>query len=77
MSLSRKDEIVLKAEKEICDIIPRLKGIHGGYIHYRDYRSIRNLALAANNLKNACFRIMNTMDFPDEEQKLLDRGLLE
>ena len=77
MNLSRKDEIVLKAEKEICDIIPRLKGIHGGYVHDRDYRSIRNLALAAKNLTSACFRIMNTMDFPDEEQKLLDRELLQ
>ena len=76
MNLSRKDEIVLKAEKEICDIIPRLKGIHGGYMHDRDYRSIRNLALAANKLKGACIRIMDNMDFPDEEQKLLDRELL-
>ena len=77
MNSSRKGEIIIEAESEINDLIPRMKGIHGRYIMERDYISIRNLALAANNIKSACMRIMRTYDNVDEETRLRDYGMLE
>ena len=77
MNISRKDKIILDAEKEINDLIPRMKGIHGHYIMERDYTSIRNLALAANKINCACMRIMRTYDNVDPEQKLRDYNLLD
>lgn len=77
MNSSRKDKIILDAEKEIYDLIPRMKGIHGHYIMERDYTSIRNLALAANQIRSACMRIMRTYDNVDEETRLRDYGMLE
>lgn len=76
MKPSRKDEIILEAEKEITDMIPRLKGMHGSYINERDYRSIRNLALAANSIRLACMQIMRTFEHVDEETRLRDYELL-
>ena len=77
MNISRKDKIILDAEKEINDLIPRMKGIHGHYIVERDYISIRNLALAANKIKCACMRIMRTYENVDEETRLRDYGMLD
>ena len=77
MNSSRKGEIIIEAESEINDLIPRMKGIHGHFIMERDYTSIRNLALAANQIKSACMRIMRTYDNVDPEQKLRDYNLLD
>lgn len=77
MNSSRKGEIIIDAESEINDLIPRMKGIHGHYIAERDYTSIRNLALAANKIKCACMRIMRTYENVDFETKLRDYGMLE
>lgn len=74
--MNRKDKIIIEAEKDLMDLIPRLKGIHGAYLCERDYRTIRNLALAANKIKADCERIMDTFDFVDPNMRDADRGLL-
>ncbi len=74
--MNRKDEIIIEAEKDLMDLIPRLKGMHGAYLCERDYRTIRNLAMAANRIKADCVRIMNTFDFVDPDMRDEDRDLL-
>lgn len=74
--MNRKDEIIIEAEKDLLDLIPRLKGIHGAYICERDYHTIRNLALVANKIKKDCMRIMNTFDFVEPNMRDRDRDLL-
>ena len=67
--MDRKDEIIIEAEKDLLDLIPRLKGLHGTYIRERDYRAIRNLALAASKIKGDCMRIMDTFDFVEPNMR--------
>ena len=74
--MNRKDEIIIKAERDLLDLIPRLKGMHGAYIRERDYRTIRNLAMAANKIKGDCIRIMGTFDFVDPSMRDEDLDLL-
>ena len=74
--MDRKDEIIIEAEKDILDLIPRLKGIHGEYVRERDYRSIRNLALAANSIKKDCMRIMDAFECVEPNMRERDRDLL-
>jgi hypothetical protein len=74
--MNRKDEIIIEAEKDLLYLIPRLKGMHGAYIRERDYRTIRNLALAANKIKGDCIRIMDTFDFVEPNMRDGDRDLL-
>ena len=74
--MDRKDKIIIEAEKVLLDLIPRLKGMHGAYLCERDYRTIRNLALAANKIKGACIRIMDTFDFVEPNMRDGDRALL-
>ena len=74
--MNRKDEIIIEAEKDLLYLIPRLKGMHGAYIRERDYRTIRNLALAANKIKGDCIRIMDTFDFVEPNMRDNDRDLL-
>ena len=74
--MNRKDEIIIEAEKDLLDLIPRLKGIHGAYLCERDYRTIRNLAMAANKIKGDCIRIMNTFDFVEPNMRNEDLDLL-
>ena len=74
--MDRKDEIIIEAEKDLLDLIPRLKGIHGAYLCERDYRTIRNLAMAANKIKGDCIRIMNTFDFVEPNMRNEDLDLL-
>ena len=76
MKPNRKDEIILEAEKNIVDMIPRLKGMYGSYLNERDYRTIRNLALAANHIRRDCMQIMRTFEHIDPEQRLRDYELL-
>ena len=76
MTQERKDEIIIEAEKDLLDLIPRLKGIHGAYIRERDYRTIRNLSLAANNIKKDCIRIMDSFDVVEPNMRERDRDLL-
>ena len=73
--MNKKDKIIIEAEKDLLDLIPRLKGIHGKYILERDYRSIRNLALAASKIEEDCRRIMDTFDV-DPTMRDRDRGML-
>ena len=74
--MNRKDEIIIEAEKDLMDLIPRLKGMHGAYLRERDYRTIRNLAMAANKIKGDCMRIMDTFDFVDPNMRDGDREVL-
>jgi len=74
--MNRKDEIIIEAEKDLLDLITRLKGLHGAYVRERDYCAIRNLALAANNIKKDCMRIMDTFDFVEPNMRDNDRDLL-
>ena len=74
--MNRKDKIIIEAEKDLLDLIPRLKGMHGAYICERDYHTIRNLALAANKIKGDCIRIMDTFDFVDPDMRMGDRAML-
>jgi hypothetical protein len=74
--MNRKDEIIIEAEKDLMDLIPRLKGMHGAYIRERDYHTIRNLALAANKIKGNCIRSMDTFDFVEPNMRDGDRDLL-
>lgn len=74
--MNRKDKIIIEAEKDLMDLIPRLKGMHGAYIRERDYRTIRNLALAANKIKGDCMRIMDTFDYVEPNMRDGDRDLL-
>lgn len=74
--MNRKGKIIIEAEKDLLDLIPRLKGIHGAYVCERDYRTIRNLALAANEIKKDCMRIMDTFDFVEPSMRDRDRDLL-
>ena len=73
--MNRKDKIIIEAEKDLIDLIPRLKGMHGAYIRERDYRTIRNLALAASKIEEDCRRIMDTFDV-DPNIRDRDRGML-
>lgn len=74
--MNRKDKIIIEAEKDLLDLIPRLKGIHGRYLRDRDYRTIRNLALAAGKIKADCERIMDTFDFVEPNMRDRDSGML-
>ena len=76
MKLNKKDKIIIEAEEDLLDLIPRLKGIHGKYLFERDYRTIRNLALVANKIKTDCEKIMESFDFVEPNIRDKDRGLL-
>ena len=60
--MNREEKRALKAEKDIYDLIPRFKGMHGHYLTDRTYESIRNLAHAARQLMVDCTTIMDTYD---------------
>ena len=74
--MNRKDQIIIEAEKDLLDLIPRLKGIHGAYVREHDYRTIRNLALAANSIKKDCMRIMDAFECVEPNMRERDRDLL-
>lgn len=57
-----EEKRVLEAEKDIYDLIGRMKGIHGHYIMDRSYESIRKLAHASKRLMVDCCVIMRTYD---------------
>ena len=74
--LSREDERLLESEKELYDLIPRIKGIHGGYVMEHSYESIVRLALAANKIRRACVVIMDSMKHIDQDRKRNDKDLI-
>lgn len=59
---SRKEQKALEAEKDIYDLIPRFKGMHGHYLADRSYESIRKLAYASKRLMADCSIIMGIYD---------------
>ena len=76
MKMNRKEERLLEAEKELYDLIPRMKGSHGHYLMERSYESARNLSLLAQRISDAGRRIMDTFDV-DPKTRERDRGLFE
>ena len=62
MKLSSEEKRALEAEKDIYDLIPRLKGMHGHYLADKSYESIRLLAHASKQLMADCCIIMRTYD---------------
>lgn len=54
-----------REEKDLYDIIGRIKGIHGHYLTERTYESIRNLALAGRAIMDDCCQIMQSYDRED------------
>ena len=60
--MSRKEQKALEAEKDIYDLIPRFKGMHGNYLADGSYEQIRKLAHAAKRLMMDCVEIMRTYD---------------
>lgn len=72
--MDRKTERVIEAEKEIYDLIPRLKGIHGRCITEYNYEAWRNLSLAASRIASACHRIMDTFENVNPDIREYDRN---
>lgn len=60
--MMQKDKKALEAEKDLYDLIPRFKGMHGHYLMDRSYESIRLLAHAAKQLMVDCTTIMGMYD---------------
>jgi len=58
------------AEQNLYDLIPRFKGAHGRYLAERDFYSLRNLAMMAENVKRDCIDIMRTFRGPDVEEEI-------
>ena len=70
--MNREDKRVLEAEKDIYDLIPRLKGMHGHYLADRSYESIRKLAHASKRLMMDCVRIMGSYDREEKHRDTQD-----
>ena len=62
MKLSSEEKRALEAEKDIYDLIPRFKGMHGHFLADRSYEQIRKLAHASKQLMADCCIIMRTYD---------------
>ena len=71
--MDRKTERVMEAEKELYDLIPRMKGIHGKCITEQTYEAYRNLKFAADKIARACVRIMDTFENVDPDIRAYDR----
>lgn len=56
--MTEQEKRVIEIEKDIYDIIPRFKGAHMNYLCERNYESIRNLKLLAEQLSGDCERII-------------------
>ena len=69
---NREENRALEAEKDIYDLIPRFKGMHGHYLTDRTYESIRNLALASKQLMSDCCIIMRTYDREESHYDIQD-----
>ena len=72
--MTREEEKILEAEKEIMDIIPRFRGAHMKYLCEGDYRSIRILHLLANQLHDQCNIIERELFKEERKRESYDRG---
>ena len=63
--MAKNNERAIEAEKDLYDLIPRLKGIHGRYVIEHDPRALINLAKAADAIHRDCRIILDTYDNPD------------
>lgn len=62
MTQKEKEKKLEENEKDLCDLVGRIKGSHGCYITERTYESIRNLALVGKRIMQDCCEIMKTYD---------------
>lgn len=67
-----EEKRALEAEKDIYDLIPRFKGMHGHYLADRTYESIRKLAHASKRLMADCCIIMRTYDREETHTDIQD-----
>ena len=58
------------AEQNLRDLIPRFRAAHGKYLTERDFYSLRNMAMMAENIKQDCIDIMRTWRGPDVEEEI-------
>jgi len=62
MKQEDKEKKLEEIEKDLCDLVGRIKGSHGWYVSERTYESIRNLALVGKRIMQDCCEIMKTYD---------------